>query len=154
MHFGRLLGPSWTDFGGQDGAKLAPKSVQEGVRGDVKNKQKNYRNVGLQAHAHHATNPPWAPLKTLNPRVQGTKLAALAGPRNTPTRASGHGGGYFLFHICVCMYVYIYIYMYIYVYICIYICISATVPRGTSWSAPGSCERSEPCPLDPGIESY
>ena len=37
---------------------------------------------------------PWAPLRTLNPRVQGTRLAALAGPRNTPTRASGHGGGY------------------------------------------------------------
>ena len=27
--------PSWTDFGGQVGAKLAPKSVQEGVQNDV-----------------------------------------------------------------------------------------------------------------------
>ena len=36
MDFGWLLGPSWTDFGSQDGAKLAPKSVQEGVKTDVK----------------------------------------------------------------------------------------------------------------------
>ena len=48
MSFGGLLDPSWTDFGGQDGAKLAPKSVQEGVKSDVKSKQKNDRFWGLR----------------------------------------------------------------------------------------------------------
>ena len=36
MDFGWLLDRVWVDFGGQVGAKLAPKSVQEGVKTDVK----------------------------------------------------------------------------------------------------------------------
>ena len=36
MHFGWLLDPSWTDFGCQVGTKLAPKSVQEGFKTDIK----------------------------------------------------------------------------------------------------------------------
>ena len=36
MGFGWLLDRLWVDFGGQVGAKLAPKSVQEGVETDVK----------------------------------------------------------------------------------------------------------------------
>ena len=40
MNFGWLLDPSWTDFGGQVGAKLAPKSVQEGVKTDVEKQSK------------------------------------------------------------------------------------------------------------------
>ena len=36
MDFEWLLDRLWVDFGGQVGAKLAPKSVQEGVKTDVK----------------------------------------------------------------------------------------------------------------------
>ena len=36
MDFGWLLDRVWVDFGGQVGAKLAPKSVQEGFKTDVK----------------------------------------------------------------------------------------------------------------------
>ena len=36
MDLGWLLDRLWVDFGGQVGAKLAPKSAQEGLETDVK----------------------------------------------------------------------------------------------------------------------
>ena len=76
MHFGSLLGPSWTDFGGQVGAKLAPKPVQEGVKTDVEKQSKKLSKIwfvgacpGMQPAA---SNAPSGPLRTLNPRVRGT----------------------------------------------------------------------------------
>ena len=45
MDFGWLLDRVWVDFGGQVGAKLAPKSVQEGVETDVEKQDKKSSKI-------------------------------------------------------------------------------------------------------------
>ena len=73
MSFGWLLDPSWTDFGGQVGAKLAPKSVQERVKTDVEKQSNKLSILGFagacgitQAAASNALS---GPLRTFNTRV-------------------------------------------------------------------------------------
>ena len=104
MHFGWLLDPSWTDFGGQVGAKLAPKSVQEGVKTDVEKQSKKLSKIGFaracEIMQRAATNSPSGPLRTLNPRVQGT----LKDLRTLPLVPRGTGADIFI-------YIYIYIYI-------------------------------------------
>ena len=41
MEFGWLLDRFWVDFGSQVGAKLAPKSVQDGIEIDIRTWSKN-----------------------------------------------------------------------------------------------------------------